>query len=83
MGHTAGVENVPISPDGKHLASVSDDDTARLWDVDYHTTIGYLCLRLLRDFTDAERTQYGIIDTLSTCPGLGYEARTSLFSQLH
>ena len=70
VGHTAGVENVAISPDGKHLATVSDDGTARLWDVDYHTTIEDLCSRLLRDFTDAERTQYDITDTSPTCPEL-------------
>ncbi len=66
-GHTAGVENVAFSPDGKHLLTGSDDGTARLWDVDYHTTIEYLCSRLLRDFTEAERAQYGIADNTPTC----------------
>jgi WD40 repeat protein len=68
IGHTAGVENVVFSPDGKYLLSGSDDGTAMLWDVDYHTTIEYLCSVLLRDFTDDERTQYGITDNSPTCP---------------
>jgi Tol biopolymer transport system component len=67
-GHTAGVEVVAFSPDGKHILTGSDDGTAMLWDVDYHTTMNYLCSRLLRDFTEEERAQYGITDTTPTCP---------------
>jgi WD40 repeat protein len=67
-GHTAGVEDAVFSPDGKYILTGSDDKTARLWDVDYHTTLQYLCSRLLRNFTPDERAQYGITDTTPTCP---------------
>jgi WD40 repeat protein/DNA-binding XRE family transcriptional regulator len=68
IGHTAAIENLVFSPDGKYLLTGADDGTARLWDVDYHTTMEYLCSRLLRDFTKEERAQYGITDTTPTCP---------------
>jgi len=50
------------------IVTSSDDGTAMLWDVDYHTTVDYLCSILLRDFTDDERAQYGIKDNTPTCP---------------
>jgi len=32
-GHTEGVDSVCFSPDGKRLASGSEDGKARIWDV--------------------------------------------------
>lgn len=48
-------EQCCFPPDGKFIATVSDDGTARLWDVDYQTIMEYLCSILMRDFTDGER----------------------------
>ncbi|MCL4298629.1 MAG: protein kinase [Anaerolineae bacterium] len=33
VGHTAGVAEVEFSPDGKHLATASSDQTAKVWDI--------------------------------------------------
>ena len=68
IDYDAAVESVTFSMDGKYILTGSDDGTAMLWDVDYHTTMDYLCSVLLRDFTEDERAQYGIIDNSPTCP---------------
>ena len=34
MGHTKSVNSIVFNPDGRTLASGSDDETIRLWDVD-------------------------------------------------
>ena len=33
IGHTSAVYTAVFSPDGKHIATASADNTARLWDV--------------------------------------------------
>jgi WD40 repeat protein/transcriptional regulator with XRE-family HTH domain len=66
-GHAALVNSVAFSPDGHYILTGSGDRTARLWDVDYHDTVRALCGRLLRDFSAAERAQYGITDDGPTC----------------
>jgi len=66
--HSAPANNVAFSPDSQYLVSLSTDGIARFFDVDYHTTMQYLCSILLRDFTDDEREQYSITDDAPTCP---------------
>lgn len=46
-GHTASVRSVVYSPDGRQLASGSDDDTERLWDAVTGT-----CLQTLTGYRD-------------------------------
>ena len=60
--------NIAFSPDSKYLVTVSTDGIARFFDVDYRTTMKYLCSILLRDFTEEERAQYNITDNKPTCP---------------
>ncbi|HEX9331621.1 MAG TPA: hypothetical protein VF896_07020 [Anaerolineales bacterium] len=57
-----------FSPDDKYVLTGASDGVARLWFVDLHDEIQYLCSRLTRDFTDEERKQYDIKDTKPTCP---------------
>jgi WD40 repeat protein len=64
----APVDWITFSPDSQFVVSVSTDGLARFFDVDYRTTMKYLCSILLRDFTDDERAQYGISDPAPTCP---------------
>ena len=65
--HSVQVTAVSFSPDGKMVLTGSRDQSARLWDVDYHDTISYLCSHLLRDLTQAERSQYGITNPNPVC----------------
>jgi WD40 repeat protein/serine/threonine protein kinase/DNA-binding XRE family transcriptional regulator len=57
-----------VAMDGKRLLMGGPDPTVRLLNLDYHDMIASICTHLPRDFTDAERAQYGIPDTQPTCP---------------
>ncbi len=39
IGHSLGVNSVAFSPDGKYLASGSEDKTVKLWSVESHKEI--------------------------------------------
>jgi WD40 repeat protein len=62
------VSQVAYSPDGKYVLIGSSDGTGQLADVQLDTLIHSVCSRLLRDFTDDERTIYSIQDKNPTCP---------------
>jgi WD40 repeat protein len=66
--HPGVANNFTFSPDSQYLVSVDNNGIARFFDVDYRTTMKYLCSILLRDFTDDERAQYNIMDNIPTCP---------------
>ncbi|HTK11584.1 MAG TPA: NB-ARC domain-containing protein [Ktedonobacteraceae bacterium] len=53
QGHTDGVWSVAFSPDGSLLASSSDDQSIRLWDVSSRN--GGHCLKTLQDKMDRVR----------------------------
>jgi WD40 repeat protein len=59
-----GFRGVAFSPDGHFLLigeMINDrDDMAHMWTTDYQGLVTLLCGRLLRDFSDAERTEYAI-----------------------
>lgn len=63
------MNSVEFNPDGTRVLTSSDEGDARIWYVDYREFVAFACQRLIRDFTEIERQNYGIIDTQATCPG--------------
>lgn len=58
--HTGAVHGASFAPDNRHILTCSGDSVARLWHLDWRDAAAHLRGRLLRDFTDDERAQYGI-----------------------
>jgi WD40 repeat protein len=56
-----------LTPDGKSLVLNDTSGHIFMWHADYHDTLRYLCSRLPRDFSDAERKQFEINDASPTC----------------
>ncbi|WP_306316846.1 MULTISPECIES: protein kinase [unclassified Streptomyces] len=57
-GHTAGVCDVWLSPDGRHARSVAADDTVRSWE--FRVPVGYVAaLRVSRPHPVVDLTHFG------------------------
>ncbi len=68
FGVPVNLWGVGLSPDSQFILIHGSDRIARLWDTDYRVLMDSVCARVLRDFTDDERAEYGINDQQPTCP---------------
>jgi WD40 repeat protein len=67
------VHSVAFNPHGQSVLTAATDGIVRQFDVDVDQTVRYLCQRLQRDFSAAERTQYDLTDATATCQPAGSE----------
>jgi WD40 repeat protein len=77
FGVPANLWAVDISPDGQFIAIGGSDKLVHVWDADYQSLVLSVCARVLRDFTDDERAQYGINDQEPTCPESSQKSEAS------
>jgi WD40 repeat protein len=60
--------SIAYAPDGRQVLIGSSDGVAQVAYVELDMLIQDVCARVLRDFTEQERTVYGIREPRSTCP---------------
>jgi WD40 repeat protein len=72
VGHPAGaILAAAFSPDGRRLATVGEDATARVWILDRQVAFTEACQHLTRNLTEAEWLQYLPDEPFhQTCPDL-------------
>jgi WD40 repeat protein/transcriptional regulator with XRE-family HTH domain len=65
--HESPVQAVAFAPEGEHVYTTGGVDIKR-WRIDLSRIMDEVCASLSRDFSPAERVQYGIPDDRPTCP---------------